>query len=246
MPEEITKDIVAVVDQKNQQFFDNAKAQLVDLSQYSTQALEWLMMEHFQFSYANVEFLADAVKVTTAFDTDAVKKELIRNHGEESGHAAIYRDALKRINVDLDTRVEFAPTTQFLKTISMLSNKDPSTVLGSMFATETAAIFEHQVFRDVSKEVIKRGNWGEQGEKLVWFHDMHLAGVEQSHRDELGIFLRGLSPDQTIAPQEGDRPTIDVQQALKGAYQAVETMVVWWNAMIAEAQAMSKTHTATA
>ncbi|OQW90741.1 MAG: hypothetical protein BWK79_18935, partial [Beggiatoa sp. IS2] len=216
------------------------KAQLVDLSQYSTKSLEWLMMEHFQFSYANVGFLADAVKATTAFDTDAVKTELIRNHGEESGHATIYRDALKRINVDLDIRVEFVPTTQFLKTINILSNHEPSTVLGSMFATETAAIFEHQVFREVSKEVIKRGNWGDKGEKLVWFHDMHLAGVEQSHRDELGIFLRGLSPEQILVTQEGDRPTIDVQQALKGAYQAIETMVVWWNAMLTEAQAISK------
>lgn len=240
MSTEVT-DIVAIIEQENQQFFGNARAQLVDLSLYSTKALEWLMMEHFQFSYANVEFLADAVKATTAFDTDAVKKELIRNHGEESGHAAIYRDALKRIDVDLNTHAEFAPTTQFLKTISVLSNREPSTVLGSVFATEAAAVFEHQVFRDVSKEVIKRGGWGDQGAKLMWFHDMHLAGVEQSHRDELGIFLRGLSPEQTVAAQEGDRPTIDVQQALKGAHQAIETMVVWWNAMLAEARAMSKT-----
>jgi hypothetical protein len=241
MSTESITDVTAVIDQKNQEFFDNAKTRLVDLSKYSTSALEWLMMEHFQFSYANVGFLADAVKATTAFDTTAVKKELIRNHGEESGHAAIYRDALKRIDVDLNTRVEFTPTTDFLKKIKILSSGEPSTVLGSMFATETAAIFEHQVFRDVSKEVIKRGHWSDQGDKLVWFHDMHLAGVEQSHRDELGIFLRGLSPEQTIATQEGDRPTIDVQQALKGAYQAIETMVVWWDAMLTKAQAMSKT-----
>jgi hypothetical protein len=241
MSTESITDVTAVIDQKNQEFFDNAKTRLVDLSKYSTSALEWLMMEHFQFSYANVGFLADAVKATTAFDTTAVKKELIRNHGEESGHAAIYRDALKRIDVDLNTRVEFTPTTDFLKKIKILSSGEPSTVLGSMFATETAAIFEHQVFRDISKEVIKRGHWSDQGDKLVWFHDMHLAGVEQSHRDELGIFLRGLSPEQTIATQEGDRPTIDVQQALKGAYQAIETMVVWWDAMLTKAQAMSKT-----
>ncbi|MEK7989973.1 MAG: hypothetical protein VSS52_003110 [Thiotrichaceae bacterium] len=202
------------------------------------------MMEHFQFSFQNVTFLADCVQITAGFDTVAVKEELIRNHAEENGHAAIYRDALKRVDCDLDKRVEFSPTSQFLEKIGQLSNTTPSTVLGTMFATETAAIFEHEVFLDVSKEVIKRGEWGQKGERLVGFHEMHLGGVEQSHRDELGIFLKGVPADQEMIAKEGDRPTINVKQASEGADQAIEAMIVWWDSMINEAKTMSQAATA--
>lgn len=234
-------EVAAIIDQNNQVFIDANKARLADLSQYSTEALEWLMMEHFQFSFANVHFLTDAAEKTGAFDTDAVKEELIRNCAEENGHAAMYRAALKKVDCDVDQREEFVPTTEFLATIDDLSNGEPSAVLGTMFATETAAIFEHEVFLDISNEVIRRRGWGDTGKDLVWFHEMHLGGVEQSHRDELGIFLRGITPAQGIAEKDGDRPTIDTHKALDGADVAIETMTVWWNKLLAEATAMSQT-----
>ncbi|WP_353570294.1 hypothetical protein [Candidatus Albibeggiatoa sp. nov. BB20] len=237
-------DLSLVIDEKNQTFIDKNKAELADLSKYSTEALEWLMMEHYQFSFQNVEFLADSAQVSGGFDTNTVKEELIRNHGEENGHAAIYKDALKRVNCDIEERVEFPATSQFLEKIGQLSNTTPSTVLGTMFATETAAIFEHEVFLDVSKEVIKRGEWGQKGDRLVGFHEMHLSGVEQSHRDELGIFLKGVPVDQEIITKEGDRPTIHVTQALEGAEQAIEAMVTWWDTMINKAKTMSQAATA--
>lgn len=233
-------EVAAIIDINNQVFIDANKARLADLSQYSTEALEWLMMEHFQFSFANVHFLTDAAESTAAFDTDAVKEELIRNCAEENGHAAMYRAALKKVDCDVEQREEFTPTTEFLATIDELSNGDPSAVLGTMFATETAAIFEHEVFRDISKEVIQRRGWGDAGDDLVWFHDMHLSGVEQAHRDELGIFLRGITPAQGIAEKEGDRPTIDTQKALASADTAIETMKVWWDKLLAEAMTVSQ------
>lgn len=241
----MSTDLATVIDEKNQAFIDKNKAELADLSQYSTAALEWLMMEHYQFSFQNVEFLADSAQVSGGFDTEAVKQELIRNHAEENGHAAIYKDALKRVNCDIEQREEFVPTTQFLNKIGELSNTTPSTVLGTMFATETAAIFEHEVFLDISTEVIKRGEWGQVGDRLLGFHNMHLDGVEQSHRDELGIFLRGFPTDQEIAAKDGERPTVNVKQALEGAEQAIEAMIVWWDHMLNEARTMSQA-TATA
>ncbi|OUD12277.1 hypothetical protein [Thioflexithrix psekupsensis] len=142
-------EVAALIDINNQVFIDANKARLADLSQYSTEALEWLMMEHYQFSFANVQFLTDAAKKAAGFDTDAVNKELLRNCAEESGHAVMYRAALKKVGCDVGQRVEFVPTTKFLATIDELSNGEPSSVLGAMFATETAAIFEHEVFRDI-------------------------------------------------------------------------------------------------
>jgi hypothetical protein len=232
-------DVITLIDHINQEFIDNAKAQLKDLDQFSTEALEWLMMEHYQFSFRNTKFLMDAAELSGAFDTDAIKKELTRNYKEENGHAVIYKDALKKIGIDVETREEFPSTTHFLNTIGELVESEPSAVLGTVFATETAAIFEHQVFREISLEVIKRRNTGKQGDKLVWFHDMHLAGVEQSHRDELGVFLYGLPLDQVVIEKEGNRPTINTQQVLTGAKQAIEAMIAWWTDLLAEIKVVS-------
>ena len=238
---EAKMDVVSMIDRRNQTFIDNAKAQLRDLDHYTTEALEWLMMEHYQFSFQNTEFLATAAEQTGAFDTGAVKQELIRNCEEENGHAAMYKAALKKIGCDVESRVEFPSTTKFLATIDeLVEREEPSAVLGTMFATETAAIFEHEVFRDVSVEVIKRRNVEKKGKPLVAFHDMHLSGVEQSHRDELGIFLRGIRPDQSVAPKEGERPTLHPQQALAGAEQAIGAMELWWADLFAAIKAKSE------
>jgi len=228
-------DVEKTIDHWNAEFTGNARKPLQDLSQYSTEGLEWLMMEHYQFSFRNCAFLWDAAQAAGAFDTDAVKKELIRNFNEESGHAAMYKAALKKVGSDVETRQEFKPTTVFLDSVGVVCKSDqPSYVLGALFATETAAIFEHQVFKAVSTEVIARRQAGDSGKPLVYFHQMHLDGVEQSHKDELGIFLRGLYADQPVVPKEGDRPTIHPAQALEGGREAIQLMKDWWNHLFAE------------
>lgn len=233
-------DVEKTIDQWNAEFTDNARKPLQDLSQYSTESLEWLMMEHYQFSFRNCAFLWDAAQTTGAFDTDSIKKELIRNFNEESGHAAMYKAALKKVGSDVEAREEFVPTTKFLDAIGELCQGEPSAVLGTMFATETAAIFEHQVFRAISVEVIARRGAGVAGKPLVAFHDLHLDGVEQSHKDELGIFLRGVYQDQAVAPQDGARPTIRPQQALEGGKVAIELMKEWWVNLFAAMKEQNK------
>lgn len=240
-------EVAAIIDLKNEVFIEANKARLSDLSQYSTETLEWLMVEHFQFSFANVHFLTEAADKTATFDTDAVKEELIRNCAEENGHAAMYRAALQKVDCDVEERSGFAPTDDFLEHMDQLCSKDDaSQVLGTLFATETAAIFEHEVFRDISKEVIKRRGWDKTGDDLVWFHDMHLSGVEQAHREELGIFLRGITPAQGVVEKEGERPTIDTRKALAGAEVAIKAMADWWDKLLDEAVANSQSARAVA
>lgn len=227
------------IDRQNYDFINDVKAELANLQSYTTASLEWLMLEHYQFSFRNTKFLATAASVSESFDTDAIHKELLRNLAEENNHAAIYKAALKQIDLDVETRKEFKPTTIFLETIGRLSSGTPSSVLGTMFATETAAIFEHEVFKDVSEEVLRRRELEARGQQLVGFHDMHLSGVEQSHRNELGIFLEGLNLD-TVVPRQLDRPTIDTAQAMSGAEQAIAAMKSWWSDLLTEARAMSQ------
>ena len=190
--------------------------------------------------FHNTKFLAASAELTGQFDTDAVKEELLRNCEEENGHAAMYKAALAKIGTDVETRETFESTENFLDTIGELCDDDPSAVLGTMFATETAAIFEHEVFRDVSVEVINRRESGDRGKSLVAFHDLHLGGVEQSHKDELGIFLRGLDPAGEVAPKDGDRPTIDPKLAMAGAEKAINAMRSWWDDLHARLRAMSE------
>lgn len=226
-------DVEKTIERWTDEFTDNCKKRLIgDLSQFSTEALEWLMMEHFQFSFANCQFLWDSAQKVGSLDTDAVKKELIRNFNEERDHAAMYKGALKKVGCDVEARKKFAATEDFLNKIGKLCQRDPSSVLGTMYSTESAAVFESEVFREVSNEIIARRSHGSKGNALVAFHDLHLSGVEQSHRDELGIFLRGVQPDQDTFPGEGDRPTITPKEALEGGKAAVETMLEWWNALL--------------
>ena len=227
------------IDQQNYAFINAVKAQLADLQPYTTAALEWLMLEHYQFSFRNTKFLATAAAVTESFDTEAIHKELLRNLAEENNHAAIYKAALKQIELDVDARKEFKSTTIFLESIGRLSSGMPSSVLGTMFATETAAIFEHEVFKDISEEVLRRRGLKESGQQLVGFHDMHLSGVEQSHRNELGVFLEGLEFD-TIVERQLDRPTIDTTQVVDGAEQAIAAMKTWWSDLLSEARVISQ------
>lgn len=132
-------DLEMLIDHHNARFIDWAKEQLRDLSPYDTESLEWLMMEHYQLSYQNTKFLSTAAETTNGFNSDAVSKELARNYNEESGHAVIYKAALKKVGSDVDMREEFRPTSAFLKSIGELVERSPSCVLGAMFATETAA-----------------------------------------------------------------------------------------------------------
>lgn len=238
-------DVEKTIDQWNEEFTGNARKPLKDLSRYSTESLEWLMMEHYQFSFRNCQLLWDAAQATGGFDNDSVKKELVRNFEEESSHAAMYKAALKKVGADVDTRREFKPTTDFLNSVGELCQRDPSFVLGTMFATETAAIFEHQVFRDVSEEVIARRGSGGLGKPLVAFHDLHLDGVEQSHKDELGIFLRNLYEHQEVAPAENNRPTIHPRKALAGGQEAVVLMTEWWGHLFAELKSKNSAAAAT-
>jgi hypothetical protein len=111
-----------------------------------------------------------------------------------------------------------------------LTTAGASTALGALYATETAAIFEHEVFWAISREVCARRGYDWQPSTIKAFHDMHLDGVEQSHKDELGVFV---DPSPT-EPTDGGEP-IDRAEVLAGAEQAIDAMTTWWKKLLAHA-----------
>ncbi len=64
------------------------------------------------------------------------------------------------------------------------------------------------------------------------FHDMHLDGVEQSHKDELGVFV---DPSPTEPTGGGEGGPVDRAEVLAGAEQAIDAMTTWWNKLLAHA-----------
>lgn len=232
---EMMTSIIVILDGENLLFTTSVKRQLANLSEFDLKSLDWLMTEHYQFSARNTEFLARAADGATKFKNPAIAAELRRNLAEESGHARLYKRALSEVGVDVEKRVEFPPTPYFFHRISALINNDPSRMLGAMYATETAAIFEHEVFREISKEVIERRGMDRQGARLVDFHDIHLSGVEQSHKDELGVFLMGLSVKDR-ASVEGE---VDPAIALDGGLGAISAMRQWWQDLLSQVQETS-------
>ena len=222
--------LTTVIDDRNDRFTSNVKAQLKDLSGLSDAALEWLMLEHFQFSVSNPGFLVTAATTTERLADKGVSAELRRNFQEESGHAAIYRKGLAEIGSDVERRMEFRPTTEFLDTIGSLTTAGASTALGALYATETAAIFEHEVFWAISREVCARRGYDWQPSTIKAFHDMHLDGVEQSHKDELGVFV-------DASPAGGEGEPVDRAELVSGAEQAIDAMTTWWAKLLTQAAA---------
>lgn len=222
----LSTSIRGLIDRQSDRFTTATRRALGPPEGWCEDSLAWLCMEHYQFSRRNPSFLQQAARNTVSLAPAGIAAELQRNFEEEKTHAEMYRRALGEVGVDVETRVEFKPTTSFLHQINELVEADPFCTLGAMYATETAAIFEHQVFRDISVELIARRNATQRGKRLIGFHDMHLAGVEQAHKDNLGVFL----DPSTELPKDGRG--FDGASVVEGAWCAISAMTVWWGELL--------------
>ncbi|MEO6502511.1 MAG: hypothetical protein ABIQ09_11430 [Jatrophihabitantaceae bacterium] len=226
------------IDVVNDEFTNRVKSTLLArLPSLSTEVLEWLVKEHYQFSFTNVELLGVARDSTARLANPGVAVELQRNMEEENGHAAMYRRAMRAIGTDVDERSEFTPTSEFFGKVRMLSGAAPSRALGALYATETAAIFEHQVFDEISEAICDRRDLAYEGSLIKKFHDIHLdEGVEQGHKDGLAEFVDVAEP----GPAAGAGEPIDAAELEQGAYDAIAAMTTWWDALLAEVDRKSK------
>jgi hypothetical protein len=218
------------IDEKNDAFTNSVKARILpQLGDLATEKLEWLIMEHYQFSFANVGLLSVARDSTAKLADQGITIELQRNIDEEDGHAPMYRQGMREVGTDVDERREFGPTTAFLDRVHELSGPNPSIALGTLYATETAAIFEHETFFDICEEICDRRGITYEGTLIKQFHDLHLdGGVEQGHKDGLAVFVDLAEPVADDAV--GDR--LDHADIEAGAFEAIEAMRIWWDALL--------------
>lgn len=224
-------DVEKIIAESIDTFTGKVNKRFGEFTKFSTESLEWLIYEHYQFSKRSCGFLISAAKSSEEFDTDAVNKELQRNIGEESDHVNIYRAALAKMGCDVNNRKKCPATDDFLDEFGKLFTSDSSFALGAIYVSEATAIFELTLLRAAAKEFIARRGLADKSADLIAFYDMHLTGVEQSHRDELGIFLRGVPPNEPLCPRKGERPTVKPDRALSGGRNAVELMERWWHSL---------------
>ena len=225
------------IDVVNDRFTNRVKSDVLGrLPELDIETLEWLVREHWQFSSTNVELLGIARDTTARFADQGVTVELQRNLDEESGHAQMYREAMRRVGTDVADRAEFVPTSQFFDRIRELSSGDPSRALGTLYATETAAIFEHQTFDEICRQICERRDLSYDGSLIKKFHDIHLdEGVEQGHKDGLAAFVDIAEP----APAGAAGEPVDSDSVERGAYDAIAAMEVWWAALLGEVERRS-------
>lgn len=225
------------IDIVNDRFTNRVKSAVLNrLPDLDTETLEWLVREHWQFSSTNVELLGIARDTTARFANQGVTVELQRNLDEEDGHAKMYREAMRLVGTDVADRAEFPPTTRFFDQVRALSTGDPSRALGTLYATETAAIFEHQTYYEICREICERRNIPYEGSLIKKFHDIHLdEGVEQGHKDGLAAFVDVAEPAPTGAQGE----PVDTAAVERGAYEAIRAMEAWWDALLGEVERRS-------
>jgi hypothetical protein len=225
------------IDVVNDRFTNRVKSTLVGrVPELDTEILEWLVREHWQFSSTNVELLGIARDTTAKFANQGVTIELQRNLDEENGHAKMYREAMRLVGTDVEDRTEFPPTTQFFDQVRQLSAGDPSRALGTLYATETAAIFEHETYYEICREICQRREIPYEGSLIKKFHDIHLdEGVEQGHKDGLAAFVDDAEPARDGAAGE----PVDSAAVERGAYEAIQAMDAWWDALLGEVERRS-------
>lgn len=216
------------LDERNNQFTLKVLNYFHALEKFSTPYLEWLSMEHYQFSLNNTRFLMMAHHQTQSLNEKGVSAELLANYNEEKNHAQMYQHALSKIGLNVSNRMPCSATKSFFTQLEMMIQRNASRTLGVMYATETAAIFEHVLFKKISEEICQRQNLPFENSRIKQFHDLHLDGVEQAHKDELGVFIT-----PAFTQEEGDPHThIQENEIRVGALEAIDSMEAWWFSLI--------------
>lgn len=211
----------AKINNKYAQFASQIRPRLLNLHQVSESDLEWIILEDFQFSSKNLDFLFTAAEMTKQLDEKGIEAELRENLHEEKTHAKIYQTALAEIGTDVTKHQEFMPTTYLFEKLNKLLNTSPSHALGAIYAMEGSALFGSEVFNAISSELVTRRGMDFDKTKLKSFHGLHLSGVEQAHRDDLGVFIDNAEKQTTS--------TLNIQHVWLGASDAIDAIVEFAN-----------------
>lgn len=190
------------------------------------------------FARYNAQFLKQAANSVEGFCPE-LAHELRRNHLEEGGergkvpaHYVLYSNALlSDLGLLVNGHVP-VPETALLVDLHqwMVGSHMPSLIAGAYYATESVAIAETEILRDITNRygelTIQRS--GSELKSLHYYYELHLddgheaaqvdgLSVEAAHIEGLARFIK-----------ESELFHIDLPQALDGFLQIAEGMTHWW------------------
>lgn len=200
------------------------RARMTRLEEFSEDRLERIMFEGWQVSVQNPPILLTAAETSRKLAEQGVYKELMRNYREEQTHSELYRKGLAAIGSDVSKRTPWAPSDALFACVNRLIAEDPSLTLGSMYASEAVALFESELLMEVAREVIRRRGVAERGRKLIAFHELHLGGVEQGHKNGLADFLEARATEDGLS--------VDLEKVWEGAVVTIDAIDAWWGHLL--------------
>lgn len=206
---------------------DRVAAKLTDYGGLSDAQLERIVLEAQQVSIYNPPILAKAVEYAGAFAEPGIRQELQRNLEEEQGHHLLYAKGLAAIGTDVEARTPWPASDALFARVFELMDRSPSAMLGSMYASEAIALFESETLREIARTLLRRRGLRDdhEGRRVIAFHDLHLGGVEQGHKDGLGVFLRS---DRAT---EGEA-SVDPSEVWIGAKETLDAIYTWWTHLV--------------
>lgn len=204
---------------------NSVRARMTRLEEFSEARLERIMFEAWQVSLHNPPILLAAAEATRPLIDQGAYAELMRNYREEETHSELYRRGLAEIGTDVAQRTSWPPSDRLFALVNQLIAAGPSTTIGSMYASEAVALFESELLLAVAREVIRRRAAQTRGKRLVAFHEMHLGGVEQGHKNGLAPFLK--------ASTEAANNQLDLEKVEQAALATIDAIGVWWDHLLA-------------
>jgi len=169
-----------------------------------------------------------ATSTNNSQSVPALSAELRRNYEEEIGspseasHFAVYNQGLlESFGFRADEYIVSSATNRFLKTLlNLVESGTASSICGVFYATEASAIPELELICDITDLYSKRQDGCQKTKTLSNFFDLHLNGVEQGHKDGLGLFIN-----------QYDKYNLNLSEIRTGFFAAVEAMKTRWTSL---------------
>ncbi len=211
------------LDKEVQSLFQGIRNKL-KLPETAPEKLKYYIQEHSGFSRYNPMLLSAGAENSQS--VTALSAELQRNSDEEGGasgeesHFAIYTQGLREsFQFKVDEYNLSAETNRFLETmLDICKSGSSSKICGVFYATEAGAIPELELVRDLTDLYSKSQQDCQPSEKLKYFFDFHLNGVEQEHKDGIGIFIN-----------QYEQHGLNLSEIHEGFSNTITAMDTWWS-----------------
>lgn len=223
-------DVPSLIDLGYRSYVAQVQAAMDPLDSYASEALLWLMREHYTLAAAKPEVLQHAAYVAQALDTPQLGAVLRAARHAEYDQSVWHRAALDHAQIHPLVRIEFAPTTSLVDRLHELIDASPSSMLGVVYVLQHGALFEHFLFHRIAQTLIARLVLNERGRALLDFHQTQQDQAPTA--PELDAFLVHVPSDVRHIHAHGARPSLAPIDVVQGGLSTVELCLSWWQNLV--------------